>query len=189
MLSIQDPENQLPEKQYALLLRLINSRRKQSNKIFDKKDNCFQIYEYRKIELLTGESKSSIGRLFQLLRSRKLLKTVESNQGTNTLMIAPYFYCNGSWIEKRFMKAMYILGSHKLACEWSKACLQNGVLYSPENFNTFELINMQTGEITRPNMKELKKLSPFEVEQWKQYRASYSKFDRTKPRPSLGISS
>ena len=150
--------------------------------LFDKQDNCFQISEYRRLEVLTGERKSSIGRLFQLLRTKNLLKSVVDIQGNNSLMIAPYLYCSGNWIEKRFMMAMFILGTHKSACEWSKACLADSTLYRCENFNTFELIDIKTGEVLRPRMKPIRELSVFEVEQWKCYQSSYSKFDRTKPR-------
>jgi len=172
----------LPKKQHELLFRLVNSPKKQSNKIFDKQDNCFQEHSYRELEELSGESKSSIGRLFKALKDRGLIKCVIDSKGGSVLMLAPYYSCRGGSFEKLFMQAMFALGNHELACEWSNSCRKDYVLYDYNVFSETELVDFTTGEITYPNKVALRKLSHFEVMQWSKYRSSYSSVDRTKHR-------
>jgi hypothetical protein len=176
------PRKRLPEKQFQLLFRLVNSPKKQSNKIFDKQDNCFQVHSYRGLAELSGESKSSIGRLFGALKADNLVKKVIDIMGNEVLMLAPYFSCRGGKFEKLFMHAMFQMGSNDLACEWSKHCRKDYVIYDCNVFNTMELVDFKTGEITYPNMVVMRRLSYFEVKQWNSYRNSYSANDRTKSR-------
>lgn len=174
----------LPERQHQLLFRLVNSKRKQSNKIFDKQDNCFQVSSCRKLAELSGESKSSIHRLFVTLKKEKLVKLVTDNNGVEVLMLAPHFSSRGAYFERLFMRAMFALGSYERASEWSLACRQDYTLYDYSIFDTNELIDFNTGEITYPNMVALRRLNHFEVTQWNSYRSSYSSVDRTKHRAS-----
>lgn len=74
-----------------------------------------------------------------------------------------YFSCRGEKFEKLFMQAMYALGNHDLACEWSESCRKDYVIYDYEWFNNTELVGFTTGEITYPNKIVLRKLSHEEV--------------------------
>lgn len=174
----------LPLRQHQLLFRLVNSLRKQSCKIFDKQDNCFQVTPYRGLAVLSGESKSSIARLFFTLRNEGLIKVVIDSRGEERQMLSPSFSCRGNKFEILFMQAMYALGSHELACDWSESCRKDHVLYNYETFNNTELVDFTTGEITYPFMVALRSMKDFEVKQWNCYRGSYSSTDRTKHRES-----
>lgn len=172
----------LPPSQYKLLLRLINSRRKQTNKFYDSYDNCFYSFSYRKLAELSGESKSSLNRLFNTLSCKGLAKKVTNNAGDKVYMLNPNFLCCKSKWQKLFMIAMYKLESYDLACLWGEACRWDYQLYDLNTFHGSEIIDFETGEIIQP--KAIRKLSHNEVLAWKAYINSYSSTDRTKQRMS-----
>jgi len=173
----------IPTKQHELLLRLINSPRKQSNKIFDKKDNCFIPRSFRDLEYVSGESKSSLQRLFTTLRNQDLTREVLNEVNERVRMLNPSFiHVSDSKYDSWFKKAMYHLGSYSLACEWASYCRKDSILYDYNNFSTCEVIDISTGEVTHPNMTKRRNLTTFEVYDWNKYRESYSSVDRTKRR-------
>ncbi|MFN3015559.1 MarR family transcriptional regulator [Vibrio coralliilyticus] len=170
----------LTKPQHSLLLGLVNSRNKQSRKVFDKKDNCFTKKSIREIEEVTPYSKSSIGRLFKALRTRNLIKIVVNNNGDSVLMLSPAFMpLTTIHFEKLFKLAMYELGSFKKACEWSNACRADGVIYDFHTFTKADVIDFETGEVI-PQRVVHRQMDELELLRWERFRQSYSSKDRTK---------
>ena len=166
------------KKQYSLLIKLINSRNKQSNKIFDKHDYCFQ-KSVREIAEITGDSKSTIGRLFTSLKEKGLAKVVLDNANSQRLMLNPSFInLSRKKHYKWYNSAMYHLGSDERAREYSKQCKLDGVLYDYETFG--EVIDFDTGEVTYG--KIIRKLTQYEQKSWFEDKNEYSSTDRTKRR-------
>jgi hypothetical protein len=179
----QHEQYSLSAQQFGLLKRLVNSKRKQSNKIFDKQDYCFIPRSLRDLERVSGESKSSLQRLFASMESKGLLQKVRNESNLEVWMLNPSFLGRaGSTYNEWFMKAMYHLRSYNKACEWSQYCRKHGVLYNYNHFSTTEVIDLSTGEVTFPNNEKLRNLTAYELYLWEQYRESYSSTDRTKKR-------
>ncbi|MEZ9297901.1 MarR family transcriptional regulator [Vibrio splendidus] len=174
----------LTKSEYQLLLRLVNSRRKQSKKVFDKHDNCFRQGTYRELAELTNESKSKIHRLFSKLRSRGLLKIVLNVNNKPSPMLNPTFLsCKPSW-QKKFMEAMYSLNSHDEAIKWARLCREDFKLYSHfEPIDMCEIIDISTGEVLTVKPQVIRKLSRHEVREWEFTLDNYTSVDRFKRRP------
>lgn len=174
----------LKTREYDLLLSLVSSPRKQSNKIFDKHDNCFTGKSFRELEELTGHSKSKIARLFKKLRDRKLIKEVINVQGNTVTMLSPIFLpLTKNPIDQRFKRAMYSLGSHDAANVWSRICREDYKLYDYNSFVPSDVIDFETGEvITHANKVAIRSLDHNEAIEWRIHRHSYSCIDRTKRR-------
>ncbi|MCQ1060845.1 MarR family transcriptional regulator [Photobacterium sp. ZSDE20] len=179
--------NNLPTKQFQLLIRLVNSNRKQSNKFFDKADNSFLTTNLRKLEALSGESKSSLQRLFKSLREKDLLRDgIVNAAGQPISMLNPSFLYRSSGWEKIFAQAMFHLGSHEGAVIWAQKCRTDYRLYDFTVFclkkvNT-EVIDFETGEVIPFEQPYLRVLSERDVMGWNGYTCSYSSTDRTKRR-------
>lgn len=187
---MQDTGEQYPltKPEHQLLLSLVNCRNKQSRKVFDKKDNCFTKPSIREIAEFTAQSKSSIGRLLKKLTELELLKFVTNAQGEHVRMLSPFFMpLTSNYIDRKFKYAMFALGSYNAACEWSKHCREDGLLYDFNTFSTSEVIDFDTGEIIKSEQKDvIKKLGILELKRWEKHRQSYSCTDRTKRRaPAL----
>lgn len=176
----------LTKPQHSLLLGLVNSRNKQSRKVFDKKDSCFTKKSIREIEEVTPYSKSSLGRLFKALQTRNLVKSVINQSGDSVLMLSPAFMpLTTIHFEKLFKLAMYEFGSFEKACEWSKACRADSVIYEFHTFTKADVINLETGEVT-PQRLIRRQMDELELLRWERFRRSYSSTDRTKWRkPNL----
>ncbi|EOB4971922.1 MarR family transcriptional regulator [Vibrio fluvialis] len=183
-MKIKGEKHPLSKKDYSLLVELISSPLKQSNKIFDKKDNCFTDKTVRELEKLTGHSKSKLSRLFQKLQKLNLTKKVLDSAGNQVVMLSPFFIANTTHgIERNFKFAMFTLGSHDAACHWSNECRKNRVIYDLDTFNDADVIDFDTGEVVSQRQIR-RKLSQHEIYQWDKYRQSYSSVDRTKRRHS-----
>ncbi|WP_065311698.1 hypothetical protein [Vibrio mediterranei] len=179
----------LTKSEYQLLLRLVNSRRKQSKKVFDKHDNCFRQGTYRELAQLTDESKSKIHRLFSKLKSKGLLKTVVNVNGKPVPMLNPTFLsCKPKW-QKKFMEAMYSLNSHDEAIKWARLCREDFKLYSySEPIDACEIIDISTGEVLTGKPTVIRQLSPHEVREWEFTLDNYTSVDRCKHRPRSLVS-
>ncbi|WP_102292094.1 MarR family transcriptional regulator [Vibrio cyclitrophicus] len=174
----------LTKPEHHLLLGLVACTNKQSRKVFDKNDNCFRKPSIRAIATVTSYSNSSIGRLFKRLSDQGLMKFVTNAQNEEVRMLSPFFMpLTSSNVDKRFKYAMFALGSYAAACEWSKHCRDDGILYDFNTFNTSEVIDFDTGEIVTSMRKDcIRELSILELKQWDKHRQSYSCNDRTKRR-------
>ncbi|MCY9853229.1 MarR family transcriptional regulator [Vibrio mediterranei] len=179
----------LTKSEHQLLLRLVNSRRKQSKKVFDKHDNCFRQTTFRELAELTTESKSNIHRLFSKLKSIGLLETVINVNDQPVPMLNPTFLCCKPKWQKKFMEAMYSLGSHDEAIKWAKLCREDFKLYSySEPIDICEIIDVSTGEVLTIKPKVVRNLSQHEVREWEFTLDSYTSIDRCKRRPSSLVS-
>ena len=174
----------LKPKQFELLVKLVHSRNKQSRKIFDKHDNCFQ-KSIREIEIITKHSKSSVGRLFHIMREKDLVRDVIDISGTKRLMLNPAFryYRNHQYFGKFYQLAMYHLGGDAKANQWSKKCREHGVLYDYKLFG--EVIDFGTGEVNYGPI--IRRLTTGEWKRWDDEIRKHSCFDRVKKRAKSAI--
>lgn len=168
----------LKPKQFELLMKLVNSRNKQSRKIFDKHDNCFQ-KSTREIQGITGYSKSSVGRLFRTMRQQDLVRDVVDVFGVERLMLNPaFFYHRKKYFDKWYQLAMYHLGSDAKAKQWSQKCREYGVLFDYQVFG--EVIDLKTGAVSYGRI--IRKLTYGECKSWYDEIKTPSCFDRAKRR-------
>ncbi|MEZ8867877.1 MarR family transcriptional regulator [Vibrio splendidus] len=167
--------------EHRLFSRLVNSNLKGNNKFFDKHDNCFNNLSFREIANLSGESKSSINRLFLKLGQKNLIKKVKKDSSSNTVfMVNPQFWCGRRNWERKFLRAMYQLGCYHTALSWASKCRNDRILYDWNHFSTSEFIDQDTGEIIQ--YRGIRTLSVGEVLEWKHSISDYTCNDRTKSR-------
>lgn len=153
----------LSDPQYRLLIALVDSTSKCSNKIFDKKDNCFQTSNLREIESITGESKSSLGRLFKALSDNDLTRKVIDVFGAERIMLSPFYLpCTRNPFILLFKKAMYSQGSHNKAIIWAKDSRRDGVLYNWDNH--LAEFDEDTGELFNGDV--MKRITPEFTKRW-----------------------
>jgi hypothetical protein len=145
----------LPQKQFDLLMRLMNNR-----KVFDTHDNCVQD-SVRGVSGVLRASYSQVQRLFRDMRIEGLMTPVLDIYGTERLMVNPAFLYFHTFHDKRFHRAMYVLGGHEEAVVWLRVCRAGG-----------RLIHPATGE----------EIGPFNSANDLGYACSYSKNDRDKER-------
>lgn len=175
-------ETTLSEPQYQLLLSLVDSTRKQGNKIFDKKDNCFQFKTIRELEAISGESKSSLGRLFKALSDNDLTRKVTDVFGTQRIMLSPFYLsCTHNPFELLFKKAMYAQGSHIKALAWGKDCRRDGVLYNWDNH--LKEFDEESGELFNGDV--IRHITPEFTKRWVK---SFDDFNPRKSSTSLYLS-
>lgn len=115
----------LKKSQFTALMRIMNN-----TKVFDKNDNCLQV-SVRSVEKLTGIPKSTVNRLFKDMAIEGLAATTVDIAGEKRLMINPAFVYFHTFYDKRFHRAMFVLGSHKKAVEWLELCRGHSRLYNP----------------------------------------------------------
>jgi hypothetical protein len=176
--------NVLKNKEMRLLLSIVNSRTKQSRKVFDKHDYCFQGSCRFIADVIGIKSKSTVGRLFQKLKSLDLTRDVIDGSGEQMLMLNPSFIpTNRLKYEKFFLLAMYYQGSDAKAQKYALQCRTDGVLYDYQAFG--EVVCFFTGEITYGDV--IRKLSWSESKSWYQSIESYTSTDRTKHRGTMKI--
>ena len=174
---------QLTFKEKGLLLSIVNSTTKQSRKLFDKHDYCFQ-KSIRVTSEIIGRGKSTVGRLFQKLKSLDLTRDVIDGSGEQMLMLNPNFIpTNRLKYEKFFLLAMYYQGSDAKAQKYALQCRTDCVLYDYQTFG--EVVCLSTGEITYG--KVMRKLNWFESKSWHESIESYTSTDRTKHRGTMKI--
>jgi hypothetical protein len=168
----------LPRSMHKLLLALVNDKHKQKNKIFDKHDNCFQKGQ-RHTGLITGESSSSINRLFLTMRAQDLMRKVYDCYGVERDMLNPAFiWCKRDKYSKWFHLALYHQGNYDKAKEWAAQCKNDAVLWCYKVFG--EVVDFNTGEITYG--KKVRKLSVSELYQWEKSKFAVTCWDRAKRR-------
>ncbi|TDF37411.1 MarR family transcriptional regulator [Alteromonadaceae bacterium M269] len=166
------------KREMKLLLSIVHSRSKQSRKVFDKNDCCFQ-KSIRDTAEIVGSSKSTVGRLFKKLKAEGLIRDVIDSSNIERVMLHPDFIeLNKSKYEKWFLLAMYYQGSDDKAQKYALQCRADGVLYDYKTYG--EVVHLATGEITYGD--EIRRLSEFEVKSWYKYIESYGASDRTKRR-------
>lgn len=173
----------LTKREMSLLLSIVHSKTKQSRKVFDKHDYCFQ-KSTRYTARIIGRSKSAIDRLFQKLKSLDLARKVIDNSGQQMLMLKPNFIrTNRVKYEEWYLLAMYYQGSDANAGRYSAQCKADAVLY---NYKTFgEVVCLLTGEITYGEV--IRELSWTESKSWRQSIESYSSTDRAKRRHYVDV--
>lgn len=171
----------LTRSEHRLFSRLVNSKRKGNNKFFDKKDNCFANLSFRELAALSGESKSSLNRLFLKLSQKNLIKKIKPNSSPNTVfMINPKFWCARTGWERKFLRAMYQLACYQTALNWASKCRNNHILYDWDSYIEQDFIDKDTGEVLQSII--IRKLHVQEVVEWKDSTSNYTSTDRTKSR-------
>lgn len=172
----------LSEPQHQLLLSLVDSTKKQGNKIFDKKDNCFQFKNLRELETTSGKSKSALGRLFKTLEDNDLTRTVTDVFGIQRIMLSPFYLsCTHNPFELLFKKAMYAQGSHIKALAWGKDCRRDGVLYNWDNH--LKEFDEDSGELFNGDV--IRRITPEFTKRWVK---SFDVFNPRKSSASLYLS-
>jgi len=173
----------LTVREMRLLLAIVHSKTKQSRKVFDKQDNCFQ-KSARATAMIIESTKSTVDRLWQKLKSLDLARQVVDNLGEPMLMLQPDFIdTNRSKYEKWFLLAMFYQGSDAKAQEYASQCRTDGVLYDNRAFG--EVVCFATGDITYGNV--IRELTWPESKSWYQSIESYTSTDRTKRRGVLDV--
>lgn len=168
----------LTRKEMTLLLSIVHSKTKQSRKLFDKHDYCFQ-KSIRVTSEIIGRSKSTVDRLIQKLKSQDLVREVIDSSGEQRPMLKPSFIrTNRSQYEEWFLLAMFYQGSYLKALEYALQCRTDSVLYDYHVFG--EVVCLTTGEITHG--KVIRPLTSLESKSWYQSVESYTSTDRTKRR-------
>lgn len=173
----------LTKKEMGLLLSIVHSKSKQSRKVFDKRDYCFQ-KSTRCTAGIIDKSKSAVDRLFQKLKSLDLARQVIDNSGQQMLMLRPNFVrTNRSKYEEWYLLALYYQGSDAKAGLYSAQCRADALLY---NYKTFgEVVCLLTGEVDYGEV--IRELAWFECKSWSQSIESYSSTDRAKRRNYVGV--
>lgn len=116
--------------QYTLLTNIINLDARQSNKLFNKRDNTF-IQSNRGIAKALGVPPSSVDRLFRVCKEKGLIKLVTDNQGIDRWMLNPSFLWYNNREEKPLARFMFSLGSYDAAILWRKECERLGMYIDP----------------------------------------------------------
>ncbi|QLE83927.1 hypothetical protein FLM48_01775 [Shewanella sp. Scap07] len=173
----------LTDRERKLLYLIVHSRTKQSRKVFDKRDYCFQ-KSIRCTAKIIGKSKSAVDRLFQKLKSLDLVRKVIDSSGQQMLMLKPNFIrTNRSKYEEWYLLAMYYQGSDEKAQNYALQCRTDGVLYDCKVFG--EVVCLLTGEITYGEV--IRQLTWHEGKSWYQSTESYTSTDRAKRRNYCGV--
>ncbi len=115
----------LPSIQFELLMRVMTEK-----VIFDKHDNCIQD-SVRGVGKRLGVSYSSVQRLIKDMMVEGLAATTKDIAGISRVMVNPAFLYFHNRYDKRFHRAMYLLGSHEKAVEWLNLCRSHDRLYNP----------------------------------------------------------
>lgn len=156
-------EKSLNKIEHELLLRLIGFKGRQSNKVFDKQDCCFQAGMRKAAKLLGGEvTEHQVRKLFDTLTDKGLLKYVLDINGGERRMLNPDFmsFKRSKW-ETWFNRAVFALSSHSSASGWSENCVSMRLNVDPA-----------TGEV----------LGDLDVASLQKYRSGYTSTDRSKRR-------
>jgi hypothetical protein len=106
----------LPNAQYELLMRVMNDKG-----LFDTHDNCLQA----SIRGMGKELKVSYSRVQRLIKDmviEGLAATTVDIAGESRMMVNPAFLYFHTYNDKRFHRAMFVLGSHSKAVEWLNLC-------------------------------------------------------------------
>lgn len=143
----------LSRSEYSALMRIMNN-----DNCFDRHDNCVQT-SVREIERWTRIPKSTVNRLFKAMKILDLANNTIDIAGVQRVMVNPAFLYFHTFHDKRFHRAMYVLGSHEKAVEWLEVCRAHNRLYDPK-----------TGE----------DIGFFDTEDDLRYANSYSRNDRDK---------
>lgn len=143
----------LAPNQYSILMAIMND-----SKCFDTHDNCIQL-SIRDVAKRIGVPRSTISDLYKVMRIEGLLNNAVDIYGVKRMMVNPAFLYWHTWHDKRFHRAMYVLGSHEEAVKWLNLCRAHWRLYDP-----------RTGE----------DIGFFDTEDDLRYANSYSKNDRDK---------
>lgn len=122
----------LNEKEYKLLGDIVFCKKKASNKLFDKRDNCFQVSN----RVIASTLKIPASRVDQLVR--KLVSKGLAKRGVfdvyqeARVMINPAFLYEHDDVTFKFTYGMFALGSHDKAVDWFKLCVDLKLLVSPD---------------------------------------------------------
>ncbi len=110
-----------------------------TTKYFDKLDNTI-VGTTRDIAKATKLSQSNVTRVLRSLKKQDLLREVLNVSNDKVLMLSPSVYCTMYPVEEHFHKAMFVLGSHKLAGEFTQVERDLGTFIDAETGEELSVI-------------------------------------------------
>lgn len=115
---------------HELLTKIISHKSRQSNKLFNKRDNTF-LHSNRYIAKQLDIPASSVDRLFRICRDKGLISDVIDNTGVLRPMLNPAFLWYRKREERPLASFIFKLGSYEKAINWRKVCSELGRMVDP----------------------------------------------------------
>lgn len=120
-------ESFLSDKNYQLLMRIVNN-----NRLFDRKDNTFKVSN-RKASKALNVSPSKVDRLFRVLRQSDLVRDVRLYNGCVVPMLSPRFlFISYSRFDRWITAALFELTSYANVRQWREHCRSLNAMIDPE---------------------------------------------------------